>query len=76
MAFECRGRRMLVEFACGRCGKVHIEPYATQHNDAEGNLQCYKPPAGWLNAGLYNPMLCADCNAEYKSFLRGGKVNA
>ena len=39
--FECRSRRLLVEFTCGRCGKTSTEPYELQHKSTEGNLQCY-----------------------------------
>ena len=68
--YEHCGRRMLMEFTCGRCGKTHIAPYATQAKSAEGNIQCFSPPEGWLRDGLYNPMLCDKCAEAYRKFLK------
>ena len=73
-SFELRGRRLMIEFTCGRCGKKHIEPFALQHKSTEGNLQCYKPPEGWQDDSLYCPMLCAECSKQYKAFLNGSEV--
>ncbi len=71
MITETRGRRLLVEFTCGRCGKTHTEPYEYQLKDTEGNLQCYKPPKGWKDDELYTPMFCSKCADEYREFLKG-----
>lgn len=68
-AYALRGRRLLIEFRCGRCGKTHIEPYSVQAAHAEGNLQCFQPPEGWLNDGLHNPMLCESCHRQFKAFM-------
>lgn len=71
---ELRGRRLLIEFRCGRCGKTHIEPYSVQAERAEGNLQSFLPPEGWLNDGLYVPMLCEHCHIAFKGFLSNHKL--
>lgn len=75
-AYELRGRKVLIQFECGRCGKKHIEPYAKQAEKAEGNLQCFQPPAGWFTDSFVLPMLCADCHRMLKEFLTGGANNA
>lgn len=72
-SYETRGRKVLVQFTCGRCGKTHIEPYAKQAENAEGNLQCFRPPEGWQNDGLYTPLLCDECAREFAEFLRGNR---
>ena len=72
--FELNGRRLMIEFTCGRCGKKHIEPFALQYNKTEGNLQSYSPPKGWKDDSLYCPMLCAECNKQYEAFLNGSEV--
>ena len=71
--YELRGRRVLIEFTCGRCGKTRTEPYSKQADSAEGNLHCFKPPTGWLDDGLYKPMLCEDCHRAYKEFMQNKK---
>lgn len=68
--YEHCGRRMLMEFTCGRCGKTHIEPYANQADSAEGNIQCFHPPKGWLDDGLRIPMLCDECAEAFRKFLK------
>ena len=68
--YETRGRKVLIEFTCGRCGKTHTEPYSKQAESTEGNLQCFKPPSDWLDDGTYNPMLCGECNKAYKEFMQ------
>jgi hypothetical protein len=71
MITEIRGRRLLVEFTCGRCGRTHTESYEKQYKKTEGNLQCYSPPKGWKDDELYTPMLCTKCNEEYTEFMKG-----
>lgn len=70
MITETRGRTLMVQFKCGRCGRTHIEPYAKQLEATEGNLQCYKPPKGWKDDELYTPMFCNKCADEYKEFVQ------
>ena len=69
MITKTRGRTLMVQFECGRCGKKHIEPYEKQLASTEGNLQCYHPPEGWKDDELYTPMLCDKCAKEYKEFM-------
>ena len=67
--YEYKGRRVLIEFTCGRCGKTHIEPYSQQAKSAEGNIQCFHPPKGWLD--IFNlPTLCDECAEALMIFLR------
>ena len=74
-----RGRTVLIEFRCGRCGETAIEPYERQQESAEGNLQSFRPPEGWLNDNGPVPFLmCPECKRQYYRFLRnepleGGK---
>lgn len=70
MITKTRGRTLMVQFKCGRCGRTHIEPYEKQLKDTEGNLQCYNPPKGWKDDELYTPMLCAECNEAYIAFMK------
>lgn len=74
MITKTRGRTLMVQFECGRCGRKHIEPYEEQLTVTEGNLQCYRPPKGWKDDELYTPMFCDKCTIEFekfKAFLKG-----
>jgi hypothetical protein len=72
--YSTRGRTLLVQFTCGRCGKTHVEPYEKQANSAEGNLQCFRPPKGWKNDSLHLPILCDDCNKAFGEFMKVGSA--
>ena len=63
------GREILIGFTCGRCGKRHIEPYAEQVKTAEGNIQGFAVPDGWLDESENTPMLCDECYKAFKLFL-------
>lgn len=65
-----RGRRLLVEFRCGRCGRTHVEPYSVQAESTEGNLQSFKPPSGWRNDSFDTPMLCETCHKLFREFMK------
>jgi hypothetical protein len=69
MFTKIRGRTLMVQFECGRCGRKHIEPYEKQLKETEGNLQCYSPPKGWKDDELYTPMLCDKCTEVYVAFM-------
>lgn len=68
--YSLRGRTLFIEFKCGRCGTTYFEPYEKQAANTEGNLQCFKPPEGWQDDGLYNPLLCPECAEQFHRFLR------
>ena len=71
--YKTGGREILMSFTCGRCGKKHIEPYEKQNKQAEGNIQCFLVPEGWLDDGIHNPMMCKECHDDYKRFLENIK---
>ena len=68
------GREVLMSFTCGRCGKIHTEPYDKQLKTSEGNIQHFKVPEGWLDDTLNNPILCDDCHKEYRRFMKYERV--
>lgn len=72
MPHSIRGRTLYVEFKCKRCGKVHLEPYDKQYNattstDIE-HLDFFNPPKGWKNEFGF-PLICDECNEQYKAFM-------
>lgn len=69
MHHEIRGRTLMVQFKCGRCGKTALEEFSKQADRTEGNLQCFKPPEGWQDDGLYTPLLCPECAEQYRKFI-------
>lgn len=72
-----RGRTVLIEFRCGRCGAAITEPYAEQQEQAEGSLQHFKPPKGWLDDKVGIPyMMCPDCAKKFVSFIKNEPVSA
>lgn len=68
--YEFRGRRVLMEYTCGRCGKTHVEPYENQAEATEGNLQSFRPPDDWMDDSLTLPLLCGDCHNALKEFMQ------
>lgn len=71
------GRRYLVEFTCGRCGKKHSEPVDIQYKHTKGKMDLHQfdIPDGWLNQGTHNPLLCDKCNVLFKNFLNKEKTD-
>ena len=63
------GRTLMVQFECGRCGALAVEPYETQAKLTEGNLHLFKPPNGWRNNELRIPMLCPTCATAFEAFM-------
>ena len=66
---------VVIQFKCDRCGRCHYED-PDEQEDAEHNIQCYKPPYGWeFKRGGY--LFCTECSMEYDEmmdkFLWGGK---
>ena len=61
-------------FTCGRCGKTHIEPYKNQVHEAEGNLQCFRPPEGWRNDTISLPLMCDVCSKAFDDFMKAGSA--
>lgn len=68
--YSMRGKTVMIQFECGRCGKKHIEPFERQLESTEGNLQCYKPPEGWLDDSFFLPILCDVCAKGLKEYLK------
>lgn len=67
------GRRLLVEFTCGRCGKVALEPYEhSSQFDIKSNVRCQHVPPDWTVASGCVPMLCDKCSGELQRFLDDG----
>lgn len=67
-----KGRRLLVEFTCGRCGAVEYTPYMDIPNySATHNLRVTAPPEGWGGGTISStvPQLCPKCYKEYKDFI-------
>ena len=65
-----KGRRLLVEFTCGRCGKVDYMPYCG--NPAYNvyiNMCDVKVPNGWSDSSGYMPLLCDNCSRDYRQFM-------
>lgn len=67
--YEIRGKRLMVEYTCGRCGRTHLEPASNQASAALETLANYKPPKGWSEQSINVPMLCDKCAIELERFL-------
>ena len=68
------GRMLLVEFTCGRCGKVELVPYEHSDNYAvRSNMNSTPVPQGWRAALSGLPMLCDTCNRALERFMNDTK---
>ena len=64
------GRRLLVEFTCGRCGAIEYTPYVgSPQYDEACNMRNVRVPTGWTNVSGYMPLLCSKCTREHKAFM-------
>ena len=64
------GRRLLVEFTCGRCGAIAYSPYEhSVHSNVSDNMRHTTEPPGWKIALGYMPLMCDKCIAEHKAFM-------
>lgn len=67
-----KGRRLLVEFTCSRCGAVEYAPYMDIPNySATHNVRVAAPPEGWQSESIFKgtPQLCPKCYTAYKAFI-------
>ena len=65
------GRTVLIEYRCKRCGVTALEPFEKQNKQAQGNLQFYKPPEGWLDdTGGVPFLMCPDCGKKFVRFCK------
>lgn len=65
-----KGRRLLVEFTCGRCGRIDYMPYNGNPSlNDHHNMHTVDVPAGWTNASGYVPLLCDNCSRDYRAFM-------
>lgn len=70
-----RGRRLLVEFTCGRCGAKAFEPYAgSPHYNEVNNMRSVPVPKGWRDASGSMPLLCEQCHAELDAFMQSKRT--
>lgn len=73
MAHSLRGRTLYVQFECGRCGKVHFEPYDNQYSPQDNidasHIINFQPPKTWTSCS-YLPLLCDECTTIYKEFMK------
>ena len=70
-----KGRCLMIEFECGRCGAKKLAPYKV-HQDVfvarfniKGNMRAAKVPSGWRDADSNMPMLCDRCAAALAEFM-------
>lgn len=72
MDYQVAGRRLLVEFTCGRCGITQRIPYVENPAcSAYANLRDHEVPGGWQVADAHLPMLCPQCVNAFKRFMDG-----
>lgn len=55
---------VVIQFKCSRCETTYCEDPDLQES-AEHNLQCYRPPEGWLET-KNDYLFCPKCAEEYK----------
>lgn len=70
--YETHGRKLLVEFACRRCGKKETRPLEEcmkETAECYNGLHDLNPPIGWNNGGFYYPIFCPDCKKAYNDFM-------
>lgn len=71
------GRRMMVEFVCGRCGVVEYNEYEhSGHYDVNVNMRSNPVPEGWREASGGLPLLCEDCHKALKHFMNECRFTA
>lgn len=59
---------VVIQFKCCRCGAAYYEDPDLQEC-AEHNIQCYKPPEGWLKT-RDDYLFCPKCADEYKKAMK------
>lgn len=72
-AYEGRGRKIVVEFTCYRCGKTATRPLkdCLPTECSVRFMSDLKPPREWRNGGFYHPTFCPECAEKYDRFMRG-----
>lgn len=58
---------VVIQFKCSRCGRTYYEDPDLQKS-AEHNLQCYRPPKGWMQT-KDNNLFCTKCAEEYNRMM-------
>lgn len=67
---KVRGRRLIIEFTCGRCGAVEHLPYTNNPACNDRANMCNVPvPHRWKEADGYMPLLCPKCVSAYNAFM-------
>ena len=72
---EC-GRRLIVEFTCGRCGMVEWLPF-NDSPDGQGFrtlVRAQPVPHNWRDETGDLPLLCPKCKAALDKFLNNQEV--
>lgn len=70
-----KGRRLLIEFTCGRCATVQRMPYRILSDvfvsriNIRGNMRAARVPPGWREANGFMPMLCSSCATALDNFM-------
>lgn len=70
-----RGRRLLIEFTCGRCGATECKPF--EEKIATGfktQLRAQNVPTGWREDTGDLPLLCPKCKAALNTFMNNQEV--
>ena len=72
---EEKGRRLMIEFTCGRCGVKQNMPYRLLSDvfvsriNIRGNMRAARVPPGWREANGFMPMLCSNCATALDNFM-------
>ena len=68
---EKEGRKLLVEFTCGRCGTKALVTYEHSENfGVKSNVGCNPVPPGWRIALGGLPLLCDKCHDALNEFMK------
>lgn len=70
MIYEMHGRRLMVEFKCGRCGNTVNVPAANFNGGCIDPIEKCAPPEGWMEHSDATPLMCDECAREFERFMR------
>ena len=80
---ESNGVKLLVQFTCCRCKKVHVEDLAplvknvsNSRDGFYGHLHELPKPSGWTDYLIHSRLLCDTCTKALEEFFKGGETDA
>lgn len=80
--YDHNGVKLLVQFTCCRCKKVHVEDYgplvekvSNSRDGFYGHLHELPKPKGWTDYLIHSRLLCDTCTAALEKFFKGEETD-